>query len=306
MNHAFGIIILGLLIVTAFFALYKAPQFLEDFGFQFNSATSTRAKLSNLPPPPPSTSPSSPPSNSGQAPPPPRFYGQIPAGFTEKDLSLYFDKINIGWISPLRDYFGAGSSYSEINLYSNLNQNEQINITNWQVKSNKDSFLIPQAVSVYNPPLVSQGEDILLRSGDRVRLFSHQAPFLINLKLNKCTGYLKRFTPELPQNCPWINQSEIATFSGQCQSYILELGSCQIPIHNPPVPTNDTGCFDFLSKLNYAGCFLEHHRDANFLSNEWRIWLGNFSQAQRNIFDPLHDRVLLFDKAHKLVDEYIY
>ncbi len=79
-----------------------------------------------------------------------------------------------------------------------------------------------------------------------------------------------------------------------------------MPPSNPPVFYSDTQCYDVLSTINYQGCYEKNHAGKNFLSNEWWIWLGKYSQPQVNIFDPLHDRVLLFDANGKLVDEYIY
>ncbi len=248
------------------------------------------------PPPPPRASP---------PPPPPRYSQRIPEGFSVDDLSPYFEKVTVSSVSRTGRLFSSSLRYSEVRLSVNLSRGEEVNITGWKVKSNKNSFLIPQAASDYRPSGYFP-RDILAKSGDRLSIFSHSAPFDINLRLNKCAGYIRGFTPEMPRACPRPDRSGIYSFTGQCQSYLLSLGTCEVPLANPPVPHSDTACLDYLGDLNYAGCYEDHHLEPGFFLSEWRVWLTKPFQPQVNIFDPLHDRVLLFDREGKLADEYIY
>ncbi len=190
----------------------------------------------------------------------------------------------------------------EVGLYANLVKGESANITGWTVKSNKGSFSIPQAQEIYSFG-GAQG-NINLQSGDRVSFYSTAGP-KGNFRLNKCLGYIEDispFTPPLPKACPYISRSEITNFSGACQEYALSLHSCQEPSANPPIPLNDDACRNFLRKLNYVGCVEKYGKDNDFLSNDWRVWIG----SQLNIFDPLHDKVQLLDRNGKVIDEYVY
>ena len=68
-----------------------------------------------------------------------------------------------------------------------------------------------------------------------------------------------------------------------------------------PVPRTDYACHDYLeNNFNYKSCFNAHVRDANFLSNQWWVWMGS------SPLDQYHDTADLFDKNGLLVDEYSY
>jgi len=140
-----------------------------------------------------------------------------------------------------------------------------------------------------------------------VNIYSGFSPINRNLRLNKCTGYLENnftFNPSLPQDCPSISRSEISYLSGQCQSYLLSLWGCKLPDYSfyNLLPGNDDGnnCRNFLNNINYTSCLQKHRSEADFMSNEWRVWINE------NILDSQHDRVLLFDTQGQLVDQYTY
>ncbi|MBI4991788.1 MAG: hypothetical protein HZB99_01050 [Candidatus Harrisonbacteria bacterium] len=192
--------------------------------------------------------------------------------------------------------------YLEVSLYSNLNNGEIIDITGWTIKSNYGSFTIPRAQERYS--FGGQENGINFRFGDRVYLYSGFGP-KGSFRLNKCMGYIEDrapFTPPVPRNCPYISRSEINNLSGLCQDYILSLKSCENPSSNPPIKIDDIACHNFLSKLNYTGCVEKYGQEQDFLSSEWRLWIGE----QMNIFDPRHDRVQLLDIKGQVVDEYSY
>ncbi|OGY63912.1 MAG: hypothetical protein A3I89_01375 [Candidatus Harrisonbacteria bacterium RIFCSPLOWO2_02_FULL_41_11] len=196
---------------------------------------------------------------------------------------------------------GSFGSYYELGLSADLSSNEKLNITGWTVKSNRGSFEIPQSQEIYS--FGGSQRDIVLRPGDRVKIYSTESP-KGNFRANKCLGYLgsDSFSPPLPKDCPYVSRAEINNFSGYCQDYLLSLGACENPSANPPVPHSDAACFDFLRKLNYDGCVEKYRNDDDFLSGDWLVWLGK----EMNVFDSLHDKVQLLDKSGKLADEYIY
>jgi len=242
----------------------------------------------------------------------------IPAGYTRQQLSPYFQKIRISsaYVSSYINYLA-----SQFQLYAylptgqaGLSNGERIDITGWKVETNHGGFTIPQAVNIY-APLGSYGsspeENINIPGNANISIYSDKSPVGANFRLNKCTGYLANnysFNPSLPQICPTISRSEISYLSGQCQNYIFSLGSCKEPnisIYNS-FPGNDEGnaCRQFLSNINAITCFQKHHGDADFLSNEWRIWM-NWTGIN-SILDSQHDTVRLLDKSGLLVDQYIY
>ena len=258
---------------------------------------------------PPTSSVETPPPLPPEPPPPPPALGppsyiypsQIPAGFTLSQLSPHFRKVRIASVSP-----GFRGGYARIELSAYLEEGS-INITGWRLEGNRDAKVIPKAVPVYFPFGLPTEGDIILKSGDFVRIYStSSSPLGQSVKLNKCFGYLEnhyRTDPPFGARCPAIERpSVIYTFTGQCQSYIFSLGSCEESTSNPPVPLTDYGCREYLKRFNYKGCFDLHRNDADFLEREWRVWLG----LNTNFLDFEHDRVLLFDRQGLLVDQYIY
>jgi hypothetical protein len=185
-----------------------------------------------------------------------------------------------------------------------------LNITGWRVKSNSGSFLIPRANDVLPATAYTNSDDIRVRRSEIVRIYSRRGAVGLNFRLNACTGYYAAFgfIPNVPRSCPAIyeSRSELSRYSAECQDYVLSLGTCELPSSQPPIKNNDSQCFDLLRRASYDQCFVRHRSDSDFLKNEWRVWLGSPSNEQVNIFNPRHDRVLLFDGAGKLVDEYIY
>lgn len=228
----------------------------------------------------------------------------IPNGYTYSQISPFFQKIRISEV-----YSSAYSVYpSQIKLASYFTQKSQrIDITGWKIKSNKNEIIIPQAVNLYDLLGYAVDSDIILEPNSYVNIYSNTSAVNKNLRLNKCMGYLENdfaFMPSLERGCPAISRASIAYLSGTCQSYILSLNSCQIPsiaTYNS-FPGGDDGnkCRAFLSNLNYTSCVKEHRNDIDFYLNDWRVW------ANRQILDPQHDTVSLFDSTGLLVDQYIY
>jgi hypothetical protein len=223
----------------------------------------------------------------------------IPAGFTAAQLSPYFGDVTIGGASAATFY-----SYGTITLYDNdYNSTSTIDITGWELKSDIGNEFVPQAVNLYDPTGFAPASDILLKTGDTVYLYSTSAPF--NLRLNECSGYMADvadFVPALPLTCPYISQSQLQNFSGQCQQFIQSIGTCQMPnFSSPQIPETDYACMQYLeNNFTYRSCFDQHSGDANFLSNQVWVWTGS------NIVDQYTSKMYLFDQDGLLVNEYGY
>lgn len=223
---------------------------------------------------------------------------EIPTGFTASQLSPDFHDVRIGGVS----YGSAYSYYGTISLYAYLPASTTIDITGWEIKSNRGGEYIPKAINVYDPSGLTAPSDIAIKNGDDVYLYSSSAPF--NLRLNECIGYIaaeNKFTPALPESCPQLDLSEVEGFSSECYNYVESLGSCQVPnLNNANIPYYDTGCYSYIENIGYASCFNQHASDPNFLSNQIWVWTGS------NIVDEYHDQVELLDKNGLVVDVYTY
>jgi hypothetical protein len=228
----------------------------------------------------------------------------IPAGFTRKQLSPYFGQIKLSSVT--------GSTFGNTNMlqiYSSLPQGTKVDITTWHVKGNRTDVAIPGAVNDYNPYSLNTDNDIVISQGSVVSVYQGTSPLSRNFRLNECTGFLQNtynFNPAIPQNCPQLyNRSDIVGFAGFCQTYILSLGSCQLPsvafVNSLPGSIDGNICQQYLSTLTVNSCYDKHFSDVNFLSNNWVVWIN-----QVNAFDPQHDTVYLYDNKGLLVDQYVY
>jgi len=233
-----------------------------------------------------------------------------PKGFTKEQLSPYYQKIKISSLSRNRwdFYFSRNFTSLTLSTYYSSKDEKPINISGWYIMSNRGIVLnIPQAVSDYNPKL-AVNEDIVLEPGGSVTFYNTESPIRFNLRLNKCLGYLNNnynFVPNLPRNCPYVDRSEIITFSGDCQSFIMSRPRCYQPTPNEINSFSlELACRQVLDSLNYGGCYSRYRNDKDFFSKEWWVWLGNGFNTSS--LDEKHDRLLLFDKQNLLVDEYIY
>ena len=228
-----------------------------------------------------STPPSSEPSN------------VLPSSSTS---SPYFHLVRIG---------GVSQSLISLYTYGNRSDSSTVDITGWEIKTNNGGEYIPQAVNVYDYTGLTAPSDIVLtlNANEYVYLYSNSSP--VNLRLNECVGYLnvaKQFNPAMPDSCPSIPKAEISNFSGQCQNYINSLYDCQQPnMSSIYIPRNDYACQQFLeNNFTYRSCEQEHEDDADFLSNQWRIWMGS------SPLDKYHDNVELLDRNGLIVDSYSY
>jgi hypothetical protein len=296
----FCVFLLGLVIYAVnsnFIGKVSSP-----FGsiFHFSSSTwaiTTPAAIT----PAPAVSPAPAASGVSSAPTTTINPAEIPAGFTLAELSPYFKKITFDGVSAGNLY-----SYGTISLSTyGLTASDTVDITGWEIKTNRGGEYIPQAIDLYDPSGLSAAGDIILGQGQYVNIYSSSAPF--NIRLNKCIGYIgnsNKFTPALPNNCPYINQSVISKlgFSGACENFIYSIGSCEVPdLNSFEIPQNDYACRNYIeNNFNYKACFMAHENDVDFLSNEWRVFMGS------SPLDQYHDTAELLDKNGLLVDIYSY
>ncbi len=227
----------------------------------------------------------------------------IPAGYSARDLSGQFRRVRI---SSVRRYQGnaAATNADTVVLAENIGSGDSpVNITGWRVQANQGAYVIQRAAKVYRTA-GSQLTNVTLANGQSANIYSGASAVRANFMGNSCMGYLSTqydFVPKLSGTCVRPAKSEIATFSGACQDYILKLKTCQAgDPYDSRIPESDAACRSFVANLNYDGCVKTRQNDARFFTNVWNIWSGN------RFLDPLHDRVLLLDANGKLVDWYLY
>lgn len=220
-------------------------------------------------------------------------------------VSPFFEKLEISSITT--------SSYYErpllITLRSRLKKDEKINITGWQIKLRKGSFIIAQGIEKYLPYYDSSAfKDIFISRGDTIYLINDTSPLgqNKNFRPNKCFGYLLNsfdFYPSISKKCPLPNRlEEISHLDEDCQEFILDIRRCEIPDYsNNPEIIFDLECRNYIDNhFNYMSCLEIHSKEDDFLEDYWYIYFSP------DIISKLHDKIYLYDQNGLLVDEYIY
>jgi len=236
---------------------------------------------------------------------------KTPAKRTFKiNTSPYFDKIKILSVSSQ-----TSSRPSVIRLSTRLNEEEEINITGWQIRGNKGVAIITQGIETYLPYISNPSEDILIgRSAATIHLQGTSSPLGINksFRPNKCFGYLTdvyNFTPSISfsKKCPSIKLEEISHLGEYCQDFILrKMRGCEVPDYSDNLKIIfDSECTSYISSyaeknFNYQGCFRNYSKDKDFLSNYWYVYLGH------DMVSRLHDVLYLRDQDGLVVAKYLY
>lgn len=298
MPKVFGVLVLIVAVVSLIF-ISRSPSFrgiLAPPGSGGVATTTEEIEEPILPPAPPSEV--LPPPVPEPAPPisPAIDPAEIPAGFTLSQLSPYFHKVRFSNLWPAPPEGGILA----VSLVSYLEEKKTVDITGWRIQGNRGGQVIGRGVAAYPISGLPVESDIYLSAGDVVNMHSGVSPLGVNIKINKCMGYLENhyvFEPQLGVGCPWLDPPP-ATFSGECQDYINSLWGCTEPQNNPPVPFGEDACYAYLRDVNYRGCVERHYQDPDFTRQDWRIWIG----SDNRFLDYRHDRVLLFDTRGLLVD----
>jgi len=217
------------------------------------------------------------------------------------NVSPFFEKVKIYRTEPQTYYHP-----SVITLSSFLAQDEKINISGWQIKSNKGSIVIPEGIEKY----LDDGsiiKDIFIKSYDTIYFLSgsNSLGYGRNFRLNKCFGYFLNnfnFYPSISKNCPQPKLEQISGFDEYCQEFILKTERCKVPNYSTDLRLSlDLECRTYIDEnLNYKGCLKNYSKDKDFLENYWYIYVGY------NIVSELHDTLYLRDRDGLLVNKYLY
>ncbi|MEX1013668.1 MAG: hypothetical protein WDZ80_00725 [Candidatus Paceibacterota bacterium] len=225
---------------------------------------------------------------------------------------------------------GTDTSPRYMDLKVNLNEGELLNLTGWRIQSNTNYITVPQAVNFFNvsEPENNVESDIVVRDDHRIRIYivyegyyedyEDEEPndpevdwddlWRGNLRLNTCTGYLNEeyeTRPDFPNSCPGPETSTYTHLSGECQNYIRRVRNCEIPDRSEVYSfrgEQGLSCRNFiLNYFNPEACFNTNSGNQDFLEDEWRVWI-----EKDDVFDELHDRILLLNSKGEVIDEYIY
>ena len=214
---------------------------------------------------------------------------------------VFLDRVSsVKESNPDREYF--------VLLVSNV-VSTPLTITDWKVfdRQTKVSHAIPQGVEVFGSQDTSS--PVVVYSGDRLFISSGDSPVDISFQVNKCSGYLSQhtsFVPTIKTSCPDPVQEfsayERVPFSDvACYTLVSSLPLCTSVDTAPSDVT--TSCRNFLQQvLTEEGCVSQHRNDPDFLTGEWRLFLGSDKELWKN-----RDNVLyLLDENNLLVATLVY
>ena len=218
------------------------------------------------------------------------------------NVSPYFGKIKITSTT-----LKTSSRPSLTKLTAYLQKTEKINITNWNIRGKKGSFIIPKAIEKYRHLYEQEPEDIFIEYGDKVYLSSAPGPLgrNINFRPNKCMGYLTNyhsFPISISKNCPRPSTEEISYLEPCCQVFINGLSKCEAPDYSQNLKVLfDEECTSYIkNNLNYEGCFKNYSSDADFLQKSWHIYMDT------DFLSKECDTLYLRDQNGLLVNKYDY
>ncbi len=225
------------------------------------------------------------------------------------NISTYYKKLRIGTHQTK-----TSSRPSLVTLNTQLQAEEEINVTGWRIKGNKGEILIPKGVEVYYPNSQNVPQDIFIKRSDKLYFYSSTNPLGAgkHFRPNKCFGFLTEnsdFTPKLSfdKTCPKITLDDISYLSGNCQNFILKkMGGCKVPDYSDELGILfDNTCQSYIDNyvaenLNYSGCFENYSADDDFLEHRLYFFIG------RDIVSQYHDTLYLYDKEGLVVDKLQY
>lgn len=226
-------------------------------------------------------------------------------------VSPHFKQVIISSVKP-----PTTLTPSLLSLSSQLNPQEKINITGWQIKGKNGIFTIPQGAEKYDSLNPLSKEDIMIKAGDRIRVSGNPSPLGIgetNFRPNKCLGYLadsNNFTIPILQNCPQPRTDRLPRYLSQnCQEYVKNRSSCESKPYEKLKQSgifDDPNCLNYIeSNFNYSSCFSAYSLDSDFASSEWHIYINRFGRGPE-IMNEKNDTIYLLDKEGLPVDRFSY
>ena len=240
---------------------------------------------------------------------------KIGQNFSPLQGSLFIEKVN-----PAYDTYYYQSQIIEQNQIPLINQeylviraasdnSGSVTLTGLTLKSvaSGKSITIGKAVPLPYPGVLNTTETVKLNPGETAYISTGFSPTGFSFRLNSCTGYFgqfQEFIPLLPLDCPTASLEAVPrppnNLDDQCLDYIDTLPVCKIVTDIPNYFRND--CKNFLSKLNYNNCVLNHRNSIDFYKPEWRIYLGR----NELLWKSARETINLLDANGKVIDTKSY
>lgn len=175
----------------------------------------------------------------------------------------------------------------------------------------------PAGRSVQGPILLNPGDQAYVITGSGKS--SGTYPLKTSFKSNKCLGYVEEengydLVPPLSSSrCPDLEEEiDLKRLPDQCYDFVRDLSSC----HVPKVGENEEGertvdgetgipktCVDYvLPLLTYESCVQRHLGDADFLGDEWRVYLNQ----RWEMWASRRETITLSDASGNVVDQLSY
>lgn len=200
-------------------------------------------------------------------------------------------------------------------IYASDRLPNPIRITGWRLESlvSKRGASIPRGTSILTPSRSNRViRDIMLAPGEGAVVITGNGDDInVSFLTNACTGYLNEefeFVPTLDTQCPLLEDEDLAAFRItpsafqddddyiECIDAIENVPSCGPAQGYVGIPNR---CREFIHDYaTYEGCFELHENDADFLSNEWRVFLG----SRIDLWRSDREAVVLVDENGLLVD----
>jgi len=150
------------------------------------------------------------------------------------------------------------------------------------------SVIIPDATTIPLQGVVYRTEPVKLNPGDRAIISTGRSPLGTSFEVNLCSGYLNQFqeyVPDLRRDCPTpIDELKLAGpyNESMCRDFVDSIPRCTTSRTAPP-STLSSSCRAFvIEKLTYNSCVTRHKNDTDFLTGEWRLFLGRTEELWKN------------------------
>ena len=172
-----------------------------------------------------------------------------------------------------------------------------------------------QNVPIESPIALAPGGQSVILSG--VPLARSANPIKGSFQVNRCVGYLvdelersDLFGASLRERCP-APEDEPGTFAldNECYRFVERLATCHRPEIKKPRdgPTEVDGvaglssrCRDYLTEhYNYQSCVKYHQADADFYTDEWRVFL----KQPWELWWERPQKITLYDQNWLPIDE---
>ncbi len=211
--------------------------------------------------------------------------------------SPFQGKIEISYVSGISE----NPLFESITL-QNRTSGENISITGFIIESDKARFVIPQGYRLPGFEALAQ-DPVLLRPNERAIITVGQQKGAFDFRENLCTGYFqetRQFTPSLSHRCPRPDTQNLLRFSDACLQVISSAPTCRQADFSKIF---ESECSLWVNAhLNYAGCVNDYRSREDFFSDQWLLWM----QRKEEFFRNVHDKIMLWDREGRRVDEYTY